>query len=163
MWWWQGGDDEFIHVTMKSKSCLCVHAKSLQSCPALWGPMDYSLPGSSVGFSRQEFWSGLPCPSSWDLPDPGIEPVTHVSCIGRQILYHSLHLGSPEADYFELTECLWDNLFFFSRLLCKIRITFIMFPLSSKGFSISNQLQFWTNNCFCVLLLIKVTGNYHSF
>ena len=27
-----------------------------------------------MGFSRQEYWSGLPFPSSEDLPDPGIEP-----------------------------------------------------------------------------------------
>ena len=37
----------------------------------------------SMGFSRQEYWSGLPCPSPGDLPDPGIEP--RVSCIaGRR-------------------------------------------------------------------------------
>ena len=28
----------------------------------------------AMGFSRQEFWSGLPFPSPGDLPDPGIEP-----------------------------------------------------------------------------------------
>ena len=28
----------------------------------------------SMGFSRQEYWSGLPCPSPGNLPDPGIEP-----------------------------------------------------------------------------------------
>ena len=28
----------------------------------------------SMGFSRQEPWSGLPCPSRGDLPDPGMEP-----------------------------------------------------------------------------------------
>ena len=28
----------------------------------------------SMGFSRQEYWSGLPFPPSEDLPDPGIEP-----------------------------------------------------------------------------------------
>ena len=28
----------------------------------------------STGFSRQAYWSGLPFPSSGDLPDPGIEP-----------------------------------------------------------------------------------------
>ena len=28
----------------------------------------------SMGFSRQEYWSGLPVPSSGDLPNPGIEP-----------------------------------------------------------------------------------------
>ena len=26
----------------------------------------------SIGFSRQEYWSGLPCPSPRDLPDPGV-------------------------------------------------------------------------------------------
>ena len=36
-------------------------AKSLQSCPTLFDPIDCSLPGFSVhGFSRQEHWSGLP-------------------------------------------------------------------------------------------------------
>ena len=51
-------------------------AKSLQSCLTLSDPMDYSLPGSSVhGSSRQEYWSGLPLPSPWDLPNPGIEPL----------------------------------------------------------------------------------------
>ena len=28
----------------------------------------------SMGFSREEYWSGLPFPSPGDLPDPGIEP-----------------------------------------------------------------------------------------
>ena len=37
--------------------------------------MDYSLPdSSSMGFSRQEYWSGLPFPPPGDLPNPGIEP-----------------------------------------------------------------------------------------
>ena len=31
-------------------------------------------PPPSTGFSRQEYWSGLPFPSPGDLPDPGIEP-----------------------------------------------------------------------------------------
>ena len=33
----------------------------------------------SMGFSRQEYWSGLPFPPSEDLPDPGIEPMSLVS------------------------------------------------------------------------------------
>ena len=32
-----------------------------------------------MGFSRQEYWSGLPCPPPEDLPDPGIKPVTPVA------------------------------------------------------------------------------------
>ena len=31
-------------------------------------------PSPSMGFSRQEYWRGLPCPSPGDLPNPGIEP-----------------------------------------------------------------------------------------
>ena len=33
----------------------------------------------SVGFSRQEYWSGLPCPPPEDLPNPGIEPMSLMS------------------------------------------------------------------------------------
>ena len=33
----------------------------------------------SMGFSRQEYWSGLPFLSPGDLPEPGIEPVSFVS------------------------------------------------------------------------------------
>ena len=45
--------------------CLAATAKSLQSCPTLCDPTDVSPPGSppSLGFSRQEHWSGLPFPS----------------------------------------------------------------------------------------------------
>ena len=36
-----------------------------QSCPTLSDPMDYSPPGpSSMKFSRQEYWSGMPLPSA---------------------------------------------------------------------------------------------------
>ena len=41
---------------------------------------DCSLPGFSVhGFSRQEYWSGLPCPPPGNLPKPGIEPTSLMS------------------------------------------------------------------------------------
>ena len=33
----------------------------------------------SMGFSRQEYWSGLPCLPPGDLPDPGIEPASPVA------------------------------------------------------------------------------------
>ena len=38
-----------------------------------------------MGFSRQEYWSGLPCPPPGDLPDPRIEPASFKSpaLIGR--------------------------------------------------------------------------------
>ena len=43
-----------------------------QSCPTLW-TVAYQAP-PSMGFSRQEYWSGLPFLSPGDFPDPGIEP-----------------------------------------------------------------------------------------
>ena len=58
----------------------CMQAKSLQSCPTLCHPVDRSPPGSSVrGFSRQESWSGLPCPPPGYLPSPEIEPASLTS------------------------------------------------------------------------------------
>ena len=33
----------------------------------------------SMGFSRQEYWSGLPCPPPGYLPDPGIKPTSLLS------------------------------------------------------------------------------------
>ena len=42
----------------------------------------------SMGFSRQEYWSGLPCPSPGDLPDPGTEP-------GSSILQADSLLSEP--------------------------------------------------------------------
>ena len=48
-----------------------------------------------MGFPTQEYWSGLPFPSPEDLPNPGTEPRSHVSCICRWVLYHYHHLVSP--------------------------------------------------------------------
>ena len=60
-----------------------------QSCLTPHDPMGGSPPGSSVlGILQQEYWNGLSFPPPEDLPDPGIEPLSPVTCIGRQILYH---------------------------------------------------------------------------
>ena len=42
----------------------------------------------SMGFSRQEDWSGLPRPPAGDRPNSGAEPMSQASCIGRRVLYH---------------------------------------------------------------------------
>ena len=43
-----------------------------QSCPAHQAPQ-------SMGFSRQEYWNGLPFPPSEDLPDPGVKHMSSAS------------------------------------------------------------------------------------
>ena len=57
----------------------------LQLCPTLCDPMNCSPPGVlSMGFCRQESWSGLPCPPP-DLPNSGVEPafLTSPASAGR--------------------------------------------------------------------------------
>ena len=57
-----------------------VHTKSLQSCPTLCNPWTVACQTPlSMGFSRQEYWSGLPYPPPEDLPDLRIEPVSLMS------------------------------------------------------------------------------------
>ena len=52
--------------------CVCVLVAHL--CPTLCNPMHCSLQAPlSMGFSRQEYWSGLPCSPPGDLPKLGIE------------------------------------------------------------------------------------------
>ena len=46
----------------------------------------------SMGFPRQEYWSGLPFPSPGDLPDPEIKPVSSASQVDSLLLSHR---GSP--------------------------------------------------------------------
>ena len=69
---------------------LCVRAKSLQSCPTLCDPMDCTHKAPlSLGFSRQDYWRGLPrpppresfLPKDWTL-------ISYVFYIGRRVLYH---------------------------------------------------------------------------
>ena len=42
----------------------------------------------SMGFSRQEYWSGLPFAPPGDLPHPGIEPTSAVSLALQRIVYY---------------------------------------------------------------------------
>ena len=51
-----------------------MRAKSFQLCLTLCDPVDVAGQAPlSMGFSKQEYWSGLPCPPPGGLPNPGIE------------------------------------------------------------------------------------------
>ena len=80
---------------MLSFICVCVHAKLLQSC--LCVTLCTSLPGSSdhrILQARILEWVAISSSkrSSWPRDQTC---VLYISCIGRQILYHWCHLGSP--------------------------------------------------------------------
>ena len=52
----------------------------------------YQVP-PSMGFSRQEYWSGLPFPSPGDLPNPGTDPGLPHGRHCRQMFYRLSHQG----------------------------------------------------------------------
>ena len=56
--------------------CVCVCVCSIaESCWTLCDSVGHQAP-LSVGFSRQEYWSGLPFPTPRDLPNTGMEPAS---------------------------------------------------------------------------------------
>jgi len=63
------GLNEHVKERKKVKLLSCVQLFEIS-----WTAAYQVLP--SMGFSRQEYWSGLPFPSLGDLPDPGIEPIS---------------------------------------------------------------------------------------
>ena len=66
-----------IKITMRCQ-LMCVCVKSLQSCLTLFVTLWIVARQDplSAGFSRQEYWNGLPCSPPGDLLDPGIEPTS---------------------------------------------------------------------------------------
>ena len=77
-------------VVIRSLLCMCMRAVSL-SCVRLFAApwtVAHQAP-LSVGFSRQEYWSGFPFPSPGDLPGPGMEPGV------LQIVYQLSYQGIP--------------------------------------------------------------------
>ena len=79
----------------------CVIAKLLQSCLTLCttGTVSHQAP-LSMGFSRQEYWSGLPCLPPGDISDPGIEPASLRVNLNWQV--GSLPLAPPEKPIYYL-------------------------------------------------------------
>ena len=60
------------NVLYHDSVCVCVSRSFMSDS---FRPMDCSQPGPlCMGFSRQEYWSGLPFPSPGNLPNPGIKP-----------------------------------------------------------------------------------------
>ena len=79
------------------QSSVSTHAKSLQLCPTLYNPMDCSPPGSSVlGILQLRLleWVAMLFARGFSPPRDRT-CFSYVSCIGRQVLYHQHHLGSP--------------------------------------------------------------------
>ena len=63
-----------------TSGCLSKISYNLCACALFVTPWTVARQAPlSMGFSRQEYWSGLPCPPPGDLPNPGMEPTSLVS------------------------------------------------------------------------------------
>ena len=65
---------------------VCSVASVMPNSAVLWMGVHQAL--LSVGFSRHEYWSGLPCPPPGDLPNPGIGPAAPSLQIDSSPLRH---------------------------------------------------------------------------
>ena len=71
------------------------HFSHVQFFATLW-TVAHQAP-LSMGFSRQEYWSGLPCPPPGDLPNPGIKPMSLMSpALAGRYFYHHTTWEAPK-------------------------------------------------------------------
>ena len=90
----------------------------------------------SVGFSRQEYWSGLPFPSPWDLPNPGIKPgspALQADCLSSEPPGNIIGLDYPlKSHRFNTFSSLWLTRTWISLILLSTReIFFFTAPIHS--------------------------------
>ena len=74
-------------------SCMISYFSRVRLCVTLW-TVAHQAP-LSMGFSRQEQWSGLPCPPPGDVPHPGMEPRSLTSVSGRWVPSQQCQPGVP--------------------------------------------------------------------
>ena len=87
--------------------CVLNHFSHVWLFVTLWTVAPQAPP--SMGFSRQEYWNGLPCPPPGDLPDPGIEhaSLTSPALAGR--LFTTSDTWEALSSHFKIgySELLW--------------------------------------------------------
>ena len=82
---------------------------AVSDCAILW-TVAHQAP-LSKGFSRQQYWSGLPYPPPGDLPDPGIEPMSLISpALAGKFFTISATWEAPSYIWFHSTKMLYLNM-----------------------------------------------------
>ena len=122
-----------------------MHAKSLQSCLPLCSPTDFDHQAPlSMGFPRQEYWSGVPFLSPGDLPDPETEltsltgPELAVGFFTTRVTY-----GKPHTRLY----LYYDKLWYWACVLICVQLFVTPWtithqsPLSAHGIS---QSRIWS-------------------
>ena len=115
----------------------------------------------SISFSRQDYWSGSPCPPPGDLPDPGIELASLVSPALAGVLYHWCHLGSHNSfGFHSLDCCLWPSLFLFFFFLIYLFLAVLGLPCWARVFSGCGKQGYcshcaWASYCSAFLVIMR--------
>ena len=138
-------------LTIQNRVCVCV---CMRAC-------GHSVAQSGLtlhGLFQARILEWLPFPSLGDLPYPGIEPVSSVSCIGWQILYHCATFRIEEQNTFH--KCIFS-----AQLFTAAPWRSAVFKFGDSGYFYSN----WTllPISFCLPLLcfnnITFTSSRNSF
>ena len=142
----------------ENRMSVCCHFSCVQLFVTLW-TVARQAP-LFMGFSRQEYWSGLPSSSKGSSQPRDQTRVSYVFCISRWVLYHWHYLGSPNrGDYrgwsswgfsmcfkamWVLFDCLWSCL----QLLRKLspHPTQVRKLLQEKNCS-GHRICFFQNGC----------------
>ena len=105
MGWGRRGRLDLIPTKIHDCNGKMCCAKSLQSFSLRSYGLYYTCQAPlSMGFSRQEYWHGLPCPPPGDLPNPGIKPVS--PALTGRFFYHCTTREAPNI-YVVEREIVW--------------------------------------------------------
>ena len=109
----------------------------------------------SMGFSRREYWSGLPCPPPGDLPDPGIKPMSLSTALAGGFFTTS---ATWEAQYF-VWRCFklstyYQTLYFL--YLYRLPVPYLSDIVCFYfDFQIAHQMASGASSSFCCCLVTK--------
>ena len=112
--------------------CLCVQSHSHVRLFGILRTAAHQVP-LSMGFSRQEHWSGLPFSTLGDLPNLRIKPMPWLSRIGRRILYHCV---AWEA---QLLMHMVKNIYQGSQAMNEVETGNIRFPLFQASIKLQHR------------------------
>ena len=152
------------YYTVLINMCACYVASVMSN--SLWphGPVPRQAP-LSMGFPRQEYWSGLPLPSPGDLPDSGIEPVSlRSSALADRFFTTSATWEAPWLIYFYNNS--WNQVVLalqlcssFFRVVCVDFLCISIWSLESGSLFV--QKAFWHFDLACVEYMDQFGEYWH--
>ena len=119
-----------------SPLCILSHFSCVQLCVTLW-TVARQAP-LSMGFSRQQYWNGLPCPPPGYFPNPGIEPVSLAAPASEADSSPLCPLWSPLSSLKAC--CLWGDTDAYIRV--SLRVTVIKYNCNLLVKFLINSYQY---------------------